>query len=89
VAGRAAVRVRRASAGHGTYYVYWYWNCRCDPCKATNAAKSAALAAKKQQRMAGPTLPLLLHSLGDGCLLAPRLGLEPRTVRLTAGCSAN
>jgi hypothetical protein len=34
--------------------------CRCDLCKAANAGKSAALAAKKQQRMAGPTLPLLL-----------------------------
>ena len=26
------------------------WNCRCNPCKAANAAKSAALAAKKQRR---------------------------------------
>lgn len=50
----------RPEPKHGTYYVYWYWNCRCDPCKAANAAKSAALAAKKQQRMAGRTLPLLL-----------------------------
>jgi hypothetical protein len=50
----------RPELQHGTYYVYWYWNCRCDLCKAANAAKSAALAAKKQLRMAGPTLPLLL-----------------------------
>jgi hypothetical protein len=50
----------RPELRHGTYYVYWYWNCRCDPCKAANTAKSAALAAKKQQRMAGATLPLLL-----------------------------
>jgi 5-methylcytosine-specific restriction endonuclease McrA len=49
----------RPDLQHGTYYVYWYWNCRCDPCRAANAAKSAALAAKKQQRLAGPTLPLL------------------------------
>jgi hypothetical protein len=56
----------RPQLQHGTYYVYWYWNCRCDPCKAANATKSAALAAKKQQRMAGPTRPLLLHSPGDG-----------------------
>ena len=53
----------RPELAHGTYYVYWYWNCRCDPCKAANAAKSAALAAKKQQRTAGPTLPLLLSTL--------------------------
>jgi 5-methylcytosine-specific restriction endonuclease McrA len=53
----------RPELARGTYYVYWYWNCRCDPCKAANAAKSAALAAKKQQRMAGPTLPLLLSTL--------------------------
>jgi 5-methylcytosine-specific restriction endonuclease McrA len=50
----------RPELAHGTYYVYWYWNCRCDLCKAANAAKSAALLAKKQQRMAGPSLPLLL-----------------------------
>lgn len=46
---------------HGTYYVYWYWNCRCDLCKAANAAKSAALLARKQQRAAG-TLPFLSPS---------------------------
>ena len=50
----------RPEPKHGTYYVYWYWNCRCELCKAANAAKSAALAAKKQQRTTGPTLPLLL-----------------------------
>lgn len=53
----------RPELRHGTYYVYWYWNCRCDLCKAANAAKSAALAAKKQQSVAGPTLPLLLSAL--------------------------
>jgi hypothetical protein len=47
----------RPELAHGTLYVYSYWNCRCDPCKAANAAKSAALAAKKQQRLAGPTSP--------------------------------
>lgn len=41
----------RPELAHGTYYVYWYWNCRCDLCKAANAAKSATLAAKKHQRM--------------------------------------
>ena len=46
---------------HGTYYVYWYWNCRCDLCKAANAAKSAALLARKQQRVTG-TLPFLSPS---------------------------
>jgi 5-methylcytosine-specific restriction endonuclease McrA len=40
----------RPELTHGTYYVYWYWRCRCDPCKAANTAKGAALAAKKQQR---------------------------------------
>jgi hypothetical protein len=40
----------RPELAHGSHYVYWYWNCRCGPCKAANAAKSAALAAKKQQR---------------------------------------
>jgi hypothetical protein len=43
----------RPELQHGTYYVYWYWNCRCDPCKAANAAKSAALAVKKQQERQG------------------------------------
>jgi 5-methylcytosine-specific restriction endonuclease McrA len=50
----------RPELAHGTYHVYWYWNCRCDRCKAANAAKSAALAAKKQQRIARPSLPFLL-----------------------------
>jgi hypothetical protein len=40
----------RPALQHGTYYVYWYWNCRCDLCKAANTAKSAALAAKKQSK---------------------------------------
>jgi 5-methylcytosine-specific restriction endonuclease McrA len=43
----------RPELRHGTYYIYWYWSCRCDPCRAANAAKSAAVLAKKRQRMAG------------------------------------
>ena len=35
---------------HGTYYVYWYYSCRCTACKAANACKSAALRAKRLQR---------------------------------------
>jgi hypothetical protein len=41
----------RPELKHGTYHVYWYWNCRCDPCKAANARKSAALRAKRQSTM--------------------------------------
>jgi hypothetical protein len=41
----------RPELKHGTYHVYWYWNCRCDPCKAANARKSAALRAKRQNAM--------------------------------------
>jgi hypothetical protein len=37
----------RPGLKHGTYYVYWYWNCRCDLCKAANARKSAALRARQ------------------------------------------
>ena len=37
----------RPELKHGTYYVYWYWNCRCQDCKAANARKSAALRAKR------------------------------------------
>lgn len=40
----------RPELKHGTYHVYWYWNCRCDPCKAANARKSADLRAKKLAR---------------------------------------
>jgi hypothetical protein len=40
----------RPELKHGTYYVYWYWTCRCDPCKAANASKSADLRAKKVAR---------------------------------------
>jgi hypothetical protein len=47
----------RPELRHGTYYVYWYWNCRCELCRAANTAKSAALLAKKQQ------LPLLLWTV--------------------------
>jgi 5-methylcytosine-specific restriction endonuclease McrA len=53
----------RPELQHGTYYVYWYWNCRCDLCRAANTAKSAVLLAKKQHRIAGPSLPLLLAML--------------------------
>jgi len=41
----------RPELKHGTYHVYWYWNCRCDLCKAANAHKSAALRAKRQSGM--------------------------------------
>jgi hypothetical protein len=40
----------RPELKHGTYHVYWYWNCRCDLCKAANARKSADLRAKKLAR---------------------------------------
>jgi hypothetical protein len=40
----------RPDLKHGTYHVYWYWNCRCDPYKAANARKSADLRAKKLAR---------------------------------------
>jgi hypothetical protein len=43
----------RPDLQHGTYYVYWYWNCRCELCRAANTAKSAALLAKKRQRTRG------------------------------------
>ncbi len=49
VRGGVAEHPAAAELQHGTYYVYWYWNCRCDPCTAANAAKGAALAAEKQQ----------------------------------------
>jgi hypothetical protein len=45
----------RPELKHGTYHVYWYWNCRCDPCKAANARKSAALRAKRQSTMSATT----------------------------------
>jgi hypothetical protein len=40
---------------HGTYHVYWYWNCRCDLRKAANARKSAGLRAKKLARKSRST----------------------------------
>src|SRR5262249_10177324 len=56
-----------------SYYRYWYYGCRCDVCRAANAAKSAALRAQKTWGNRGddgavptPTKPL------PGCLL-PRL----------------
>ena len=58
---------------HGTYYVYWYWNCRCELCRAANAAKSAALAAKKLQRAGRPMLLLL------GSVVLPSSGGRTRT----------
>jgi hypothetical protein len=42
----------RPEPTHGTYYVYWYYSCRCDPCKAANTRKSAVLRAKKIARPA-------------------------------------
>jgi hypothetical protein len=39
----------RPELAHGTYYVYWYHSCRCSPCRAANAAKSARL---RRQRLA-------------------------------------
>jgi hypothetical protein len=52
----------RPEPAHGTYYVYWYYSCRCDACRAANAAKSARLrqakidARKASGRPSGPTL---------------------------------
>ena len=37
----------RPEPAHG-YYRYWYYGCRCDVCRAANAAKSARL---RQQRL--------------------------------------
>ena len=34
----------------GTYYVYWYYGCRCESCKAANARKSAALRVKRLEK---------------------------------------
>ena len=67
----------RPELKHGTYHVYWYWNCRCDQCKAANARKSADLRAKKLA---------LKFDLRTGALGGR---LELPTNRLTAGCSAD
>jgi hypothetical protein len=67
----------RSGLKHGTYHVYWYWNCRCDLCKSANARKSADLRAKKLTRR----LDLPNEALGGR--------LELPTNRLTAGCSAD
>jgi hypothetical protein len=53
---------------HGTYHVYWYWNCRCQDCKAANARKSAALRAKRLRR----ELPDLQANRTAGLLRANR-----------------
>ena len=37
----------RPEPTHGTYYVYWYYGCRCESCKAATARKSALLRAKR------------------------------------------
>jgi hypothetical protein len=37
----------RPTLNHGTYYVYWYYGCRCPECKAANAAKSARMRAQR------------------------------------------
>lgn len=47
----------RPGLQHGTYYVYWYWNCRCQECRAANARKSAALRAKRQNETAATSEP--------------------------------
>ena len=47
----------RPELRHGTYHVYWYWNCRCQECKAANAHKSAALRAKRQNVMPATSEP--------------------------------
>jgi hypothetical protein len=78
----------RPDLKYGTYHVYWY--CRCDPRKAANARKSAALRARKlAMGPEGPSLPLLLAVLWQPCLLALGARLELATYRLTAGGSAD
>ncbi len=67
----------RSEPKHGTCHVYWYWNCRCDLCKAANSRMSADLRAKK----------LTETSIGQTEALGGRLELP--TNRLTAGCSAD
>jgi hypothetical protein len=47
----------RPELRHGTYHVYWYWNCRCRECKAANARQSAALRAKRQNVMPATSEP--------------------------------
>jgi hypothetical protein len=47
----------RPELRHGTYDVYWYWNCRCQECKAANARKSAVLRAKRQNVMPATSEP--------------------------------
>ena len=47
----------RPDLKHGAYYVYWYWNCRCDPCRAANARKSAALRAKRRDMLPATSEP--------------------------------
>jgi hypothetical protein len=42
----------RPEPAHGTYYVYWYYGCRCESCEAANARKSAALRAKRLEKYA-------------------------------------
>lgn len=39
----------RPEPAHGLYR-YWYWACRCDVCRAANAAKSARQRAAKLSR---------------------------------------
>jgi 5-methylcytosine-specific restriction endonuclease McrA len=74
----------RPELAHGSYYVYWYWNCRCNPCKAANAAKSAALLAKKWQRIPGPSLPLLLAMLWTVELTSSGGSFQPQDIGM--GC---
>lgn len=39
----------RPEPAHGLYR-YWYWACRCDVCRAANAAKSAAACSEAESR---------------------------------------
>ncbi len=39
-------------AGHGTASRYGYHGCRCDVCRAGNAARCAAAAASRAERLA-------------------------------------
>ena len=40
----------RPEPTHGTYYVYWYYGCRCESCKAANARKSARFGQSAKRR---------------------------------------
>ena len=42
----------RPEPAHG-YYRYWYYGCRCELCRAANAAKSARLRRQKRGQCVG------------------------------------